>query len=255
MHEELMSHLASTRLSFVALQHIDRPQVGATRQSNILKSNFYITECEKANFATRHSAIHGTTAQIKYIHETNICFNPEHVKCTGDVLFVRVITLSEWASRVFIGRTGLKVAPWIPAAEVSVKRQQASHEFCSQLMLLWWMLERLRVRQRALRTCSAAFLIPLLPSPCLATPPASINPSSPWYPYVPPRKKTGQHLAEFMRKRELVDHENWEEFFLGSIVVVAISGGETLSLWKYSLLRSDLPITLPMSMFTLMLFW
>jgi len=31
------------------------------------------------------------------------------------------------------------------------------------------------------------------------------------------RKKTGQHLAEFMREREreLVDHENWEEFFLG----------------------------------------
>lgn len=62
-----------------------------------------------------------------------------------------------------------------------------------------------------------------LPLPRLSTLPSLI-------PLRSLRKKTGQHLAEFMRERELVDHENWEEFFLGSIVVVAISGGETLIL-------------------------
>lgn len=40
-----------------------------------------------------------------------------------------------------------------------------------------------------------------------------------------------------------------------SIVVVAISGEETLILWKYPLLHLNLPITLPISMFTLLSFW
>lgn len=56
------------------------------------------------------------------------------------------------------------------------------------------------------------------PLPCLPTPPLLQTPHVPRRRREKRRKKkkvTGQHLAEFMRGRELVDHEKWGEFFLG----------------------------------------
>lgn len=73
--------------------------------------------------------------------------------------------------------------------------------------------------------------LPPLPPPCLTTSPS-----------IPPfclRKKTGQHLAEFMseRERELVDHENWEEFVSFS----ACAGGHCWSCyqswWYFNLVK------------------
>lgn len=83
------------------------------------------------------------------------------------------------------------------------KLKSKTPEFWSQLMLPWWMLQRLWLHQRTLKTCSATFQEP--PHPNAPRFPFLHHHASLCLPSLPPcclRKKTGQHLAEFMR-------ENW----------------------------------------------